>query len=323
MHGVGHFGASHDAALSRRVAWQSHGSLFAVALFTCSCLSTVTGCAGSGSDAITRVSRQNNSGTYHYFREVVLGNKDFKSGSIDLSGSKDVVELVARTPSAIGYSGMGYATDQVKMLQVSQKKGEPGVAPTVEHAKDGTYPLARPLYIYTVGEPSGATKAYIDWILSEAGQELVRKTGYVPMESKPLPPADAAASAEPVSITVTGSDTMVNLAAAWAEEYGKQHSHVRVEVSGGGSGVGIASLIDGTADLTNSSREMTQEEKDKAKSSRGNEVREFVVALDALAIYVHKANPRNEISIEELAGIFGEGGTIERWSQLSQATAYE
>jgi ABC-type phosphate transport system substrate-binding protein len=283
----------------------------------------VTGCGGSRSDSITRVSRQNSSGTYHFFREVVLKNADFKPGSIDLSGSKDVVELVARTPSAIGYSGMGYATDQVKMLRLSPKKGEPSVAPTIEHAKDGTYPLARPLYIFTVGEPVGAIKAYIDWILSEAGQAVVTKAGYVPMEPKPLPSEDAGAAAEPVSITATGSDTMVNLATAWAEEYGKQHSQVRVEVSGGGSGVGIASMIDGTADLTNSSREMTQEEKDRAKASRGKEVHEFVVALDALAIYVHKANSLNEISMDELAGIYGDGGTIERWAQLSPPKAQE
>src|SRR5438045_9476229 len=85
-----------------------------------------TACPG---DDITRVSRQNNSGTYAYFREHVLGKKrDYKQGSIDQSGSKDVVALVAKTPCAIGYSGMGYKTADVKWLKISKKKGEKGVA---------------------------------------------------------------------------------------------------------------------------------------------------------------------------------------------------
>jgi len=132
---------------------------------------------------IVRVSRQNNSGTYVYFREAVLGKeRDYKLGSVDQSGSKDVVALVARTPAAIGYSGMGYATDEVKMLKISKAKGEPAVAPTVDNAKSGAYPITRPLHIYTVGEPTGAAKEYIEWILSEAGQKVVTDLGYVPVQ---------------------------------------------------------------------------------------------------------------------------------------------
>jgi phosphate transport system substrate-binding protein len=135
-----------------------------------------------GSDAITRVSRQNSSGTYAYFREAVLGKgRDYKLGTIDQSGSKDVVALIANTPSAIGYSGMGYDAPGVKMLPVSKRKGEPGVSPTVEHAKQGTYPITRPLMIYTAGEPEGRVKAFLDWILSREGQKVVLQLGYVPV----------------------------------------------------------------------------------------------------------------------------------------------
>jgi phosphate transport system substrate-binding protein len=139
--------------------------------------------AACKSDEITRVSRQNNSGTYHYFREAVLGeDRDYKLGSIDQSGSKDVVALVSSTPCAIGYSGMGYRTDDVKWLKISKEKGEPGVEPSVESAADGSYPIARPLQIYTLGEPTGALKAYIDWILSDEGQQIVLDLGYVPIK---------------------------------------------------------------------------------------------------------------------------------------------
>ena len=136
-----------------------------------------------GSDEIIRVSRQSNSGTYFYFREAILGKgRDFKLGSRDMQGSKDVVELVANTPSAIGYSGMGYNTPAVKQLKVSKKAGDPGVAPTVESTLDHTYPIARPLYMYTLGEPTGAVKKYLDWIHSDAGQKIVLKSGYVNLE---------------------------------------------------------------------------------------------------------------------------------------------
>jgi phosphate transport system substrate-binding protein len=133
---------------------------------------------------IIRVSRQNNSGTYVYFREAVLRNqRELKLGSIDQSGSKDVVALVANTPCAIGYSGMGYATKKVKMLRIAPKQGAPGIAPTVDNAKSGAYPIARPLLIYTAGEPTGILKDYLHWIMSEEGQKIVLDMGYIPVKS--------------------------------------------------------------------------------------------------------------------------------------------
>jgi len=137
-----------------------------------------------GTDKIVRVNRQSSSGTYYYFRKAVLGKgKDMKLGSVGANGSKDAVSLISRTPASIGYSGMGYATDEVKMLKVSRRRGEPGVAPTVENARNGAYPITRPLQIYVIGEPAGPVKKYIDWILSPEGQEIVFQLGYVPLET--------------------------------------------------------------------------------------------------------------------------------------------
>jgi phosphate transport system substrate-binding protein len=136
---------------------------------------------GVSDDTIVRVSRQSSSGTYEFFREHALGNRDFRMGSRDLNGSKEVVELVGSTPTAIGYSGMGYATAAVKMLRVTSKVGSPAIAPTVAAVHDKTYPLARSLHLYTLGEPAGAVKRYIDWILSDAGQKVVEDSGYVPV----------------------------------------------------------------------------------------------------------------------------------------------
>jgi phosphate transport system substrate-binding protein len=135
-------------------------------------------------DEIIVVSRQSNSGTYHYFREAVLGAKrDFRLGTIDMHGSKDVVELVVRTSSAIGYSGMGYARPRVKMLKISRKQGEPTFAPSIENTLKGSYPISRPLLMYTLGEPTGHIREYLDWILMDEGQKIVAASGYVPLRS--------------------------------------------------------------------------------------------------------------------------------------------
>ena len=134
------------------------------------------------SDKIIRISRQSNSGTYFYFREALLGKtRDFELGSLDLHGSKDVVEVIGRTPCAIGYSGMGYATSHVKMLEVAMAPGESYYAPNLENVLAKTYPIARPLYMYSLGEPMGEVKAYLDWILSSEGQKIVEKLGFVPL----------------------------------------------------------------------------------------------------------------------------------------------
>jgi phosphate transport system substrate-binding protein len=135
------------------------------------------------SDEIVRVSRQNSSGTYFYFREHVLNNKDYKSGSRDMSGSKDVVELVGKTKGAIGYSGMGYATEAVKFVKIAAADGQTAYGPSLENVASGNYPLARSLLMYTLGQPEGEIKEYIDWILSPDGQEIVKKSGYIPVLS--------------------------------------------------------------------------------------------------------------------------------------------
>jgi phosphate transport system substrate-binding protein len=141
---------------------------------------TVPGCT---SGEIVRVSRQNNSGTYAYFREAVLGESEFKLGSRDMHGSKDVVDLVENTPCAIGYSGLAYATEHINMPCVISGEGGACVAPSVDSAIDGSYPIARPLYMYTAGQPEGAVKAYMDWILSEVGQCIVLEKGYAPSQT--------------------------------------------------------------------------------------------------------------------------------------------
>ena len=142
---------------------------------------TVPGCKGN---EIVVVSRQNNSGTYAYFKKAVLGKKGkYRSGTLDMHGSKDVVDLVEKTPCAIGYSGLAYATDHVKMACIVGDKGGNCVMPSVATASDGSYPIARPLFMYTNGKPKGDIKTYLDWIMSDEGQCIILNKGYAPAQA--------------------------------------------------------------------------------------------------------------------------------------------
>jgi phosphate transport system substrate-binding protein len=136
---------------------------------------------GLPDEEIILISRQSNSGTAQYFRRALLGSKgDFRQGTRDLNGSKEVVSLVGETLATIGYSGMGYDSDRVKMLAVSTGPGQPAYAPTLANALSGRYPISRPLYVYTLGRPGGELQRYLDWTLSPAGQRVVVRAGFVP-----------------------------------------------------------------------------------------------------------------------------------------------
>jgi len=138
----------------------------------------VPGCKGQ---KIVVVSRQNNSGTYAYFKKAVLGKKGkYRMGTLDMHGSKDVVDLVEKTPCAIGYSGLAYATDHVKLACITSNDAA-CINPSVATASDGSYPIARPLFMYTNGKPKGAIKGYLDWIQSDVGQCIILKKGYAPI----------------------------------------------------------------------------------------------------------------------------------------------
>jgi phosphate transport system substrate-binding protein len=136
---------------------------------------------GCKDQEIIVVSRQNNSGTYAYFRETVLGKtRDFRLGTRDMHGSKDVADLVEKTPCAIGYSGLAYATEHTKLACIDSGDGA-CISPSVPTASDGSYPIARPLLMYTNGQPAGKIKEYMDWILSDKGQCIIQDKGYAPV----------------------------------------------------------------------------------------------------------------------------------------------
>ncbi|MCC7128784.1 MAG: phosphate-binding protein [Anaerolineae bacterium UTCFX2] len=117
----------------------------------------------------------------------------------------------------------------------------------------------------------------------------------------------------PAAIQNQGSDTMVNLALAWAEAYQAIHPDIRVSVTGGGTGTGIAALINGTVDLANASREIKPEEETSAKRN-GIQPVEHVVARDAIAIIVHPENPVSQLTLRQISDIYS--GAINNWQEV-------
>ena len=111
-----------------------------------------------------------------------------------------------------------------------------------------------------------------------------------------------------------GSDTLVNVAQAWAETYKTVDANVAIAVTGGGSGTGVSSMINGTVDIANSSRSMKAKELEAARRTVWTP--KHIVGYDALAIFLHPANPMTEISIEQIKAIYGEGGAFDKWSDL-------
>ena len=114
-------------------------------------------------------------------------------------------------------------------------------------------------------------------------------------------------------LIIKGSDTMVNLSQAWAEEFMAKHPDAIISVSGGGSGTGIAAFLNGTCDIANSSRAMSAKEMEQSKQ-RNVLPKGTIAGLDGLAVAVHTNNPMNQISLEDLAAIYS--GKFNDWSQL-------
>lgn len=133
-----------------------------------------------GSDAkIIVYGRENNSGTYAFFKDNVLGGKDFAANVQSMPGTASVVNAVSKDPNGIGYGGMAYAKG-IHLVALKKNASAPAIAPSEETVKNGSYPLSRYLYMYTSKRPSGAVKEYIDWILSPEGQAIAAQTGYFP-----------------------------------------------------------------------------------------------------------------------------------------------
>jgi len=154
-----------------------------------------------GPDArIVIYGRENNSGTYSYFKEVVLEEEDFAPETQTLPGTAAVVNAVSKDRNSIGYGGIAYGSG-IRAIAVKKDADAPAVLPTQENVVAGTYPLSRYLLMYTAGEAAGDAKAFLDFTLSDEGQKVAETVGYYPLPKKeagtaPAIPSEDAAAGE-------------------------------------------------------------------------------------------------------------------------------
>lgn len=141
---------------------------------------------GGVDQKIVILSREVNSGTHVYFKEHVLRKNDpnskeeFAPGALLLSSSQAIADEIAQNPSAIGYYGMGYISAKQKQVSIAKDEKSIFVNPTIENVLNGKYPVSRPLFLYTNGQPQGLIKKFVDYALSQEGQEIVIATDFVP-----------------------------------------------------------------------------------------------------------------------------------------------
>jgi phosphate transport system substrate-binding protein len=137
---------------------------------------------------IVLLSRESNSGTHVYFLEQVVRRGDkqsqalFSRDTLLLPSSEGISAEVRQNPNAIGYDGLGYVTPDQKVIAVGRDAAGPFVFPTVDTVNNGAYPIARDLYMYTAGEPTGTIAEYLSWILSPEAQDIVNELGFVPLQ---------------------------------------------------------------------------------------------------------------------------------------------
>ena len=128
---------------------------------------------GGDDEKIIAYSRESSSGTYEFFKEHVLNNKNYGSTILNMPATGAIVQSVSQTKGAIGYIGFAYMEKTVKALKVSYDKGKTFVEPSIANAKNKTYPIVRPLQYYYLTKDEVRVKPFIDFILSEEGQKVV------------------------------------------------------------------------------------------------------------------------------------------------------
>jgi phosphate transport system substrate-binding protein len=142
---------------------------------------------GGDDRPIVRLSRETNSGTHVFFLENVIrlgdaNNKTlFSTDTLLLPSSEGITAETRDNPNVIGYDGLGYVTPEVKVIAVAKDGSGPYVLPSAETVNKGEYPIARDLYMYTNGEPSGSVLDYLDWIMTPEAQAVVLQLGFVPI----------------------------------------------------------------------------------------------------------------------------------------------
>jgi phosphate transport system substrate-binding protein len=144
---------------------------------------------GGQNRKIVILSREANSGTHMLFKERVIrkgyvhSTDEFSIHSLMMSSSQAVYDEVLQNPNALGYVGMGFVNNRIKVISIAVDENSKYIYPTPDTVIDGSYPISRPLYLYTNGKPEGIIEMFIDYALSGVGQKIVSDTDFVPIKN--------------------------------------------------------------------------------------------------------------------------------------------
>ena len=246
---------------------------------------------------ITVVSREDGSGTRGAFIELTgVEQKDENGEKTDLTTVEAIITnstevmmtTVAGDENAIGYASMGSLNDTVKAVQVN------GVDPTAENVKNGTYELARPFNIATLGDVSDVAQDFINFIMSAEGQAVIEDKGYIKIDENAAPFESNGATGK---IVVAGSSSVTPVMEKLQEAYLAINSGAEIEIQESDSTTGMTQTIDGTCDIGMASRDLKDSEAEAGLVSTS-------IALDGIAVIVNNANDVNDLSTDDIAAIF-------------------
>ena len=263
--------------------------------------------ASGVSGTITVISREDGSGTRGAFVELTgveekndAGEKvDNTTAEAEIANKTDVVLTnVAGNESAIGYVSLGSLNETVKAVQVD------GVEATVENVKSGDYTLSRPFNIATKGEPTGVAKDFINFIMSAEGQAIVEEEGYIKIDD-----AAAAFTSDGSSgqIAVGGSSSVSPVREKLIEAYKALNPNAQIELQTSDSTSGMTGAIDGTFAIGMASRELKDEETAELTGT--------AIALDGIAVVVNPANTVEDLTMNQIKGIYT--GELTDWSEVA------
>ena len=224
---------------------------------------------------IVIIGRDSASGTREFFWEHVLGKEDFTYLLREKNSNGGIYQTVTQTPGAIGYVGFGYVDSGVKALKIEN------ITASAENVLAGKYPIARNLYLFTMGNASGLAEEFIEYIMSTEGQKIVEDEGFVPIPTSQ--PYNSSGKNPSGALTIGGSTTVFPIIEKAKDAFKIIYPQISITVSSTGSGAGITSVIAGTVDIAMSSRDLKSSESDKG-------LERHVIASDGIAIIV---NPEN------------------------------
>jgi phosphate transport system substrate-binding protein len=266
-----------------------------------------TGCAGGGGNGIVVVSREDGSGTRGAFIELFgIEEKDANGNKVDqttdeatiVNSTSVVMTTVAGNKSSIGYISLGSLNDTVKAVKID------GAEPSVENIKSKAYKVFRPFNIATKKDVSEPAQDFISFILSSDGQKVVEDNGYI-AATEEGPYSGTKPSGK---IVVAGSSSVTPVMEKLKEAYLAVNTNAEIEIQLSDSTTGMTSAMEGTCDIGMASREL--------KESELKSLTPTVIALDGLAVVVNKENKADNITSDQVKGIFK--GEITSWAEVTE-----